>query len=397
MKKKPAYWNIDDVIARHPNTTVFIAVGRRGVGKSYSIKKRCVRRYLLNDLRFVYVRTFDSDFKSGSSKTIFDDTSSDPDVQKWLKDKYAPKTDTDPVYKDFFIQIKGEGIFVFGTDEKGKVKNIDKIGVTTSLSTATRFKGGTYLGYESIFFDEFIDDYTSTKYVVAFNRILYTVARNTNNVKIFFAGNPDYNIEGNPFLQDLHLDYARMESNTEYLFSTIDAEGNVVEDNKIFIKLASDDESSAGDFLDIKTYGIWGQTNNLMSYTGEVDCKHFIHFTDEQADRFKPMYYIEAETPVIRNINYHLNIHIYLGTLDSTPFTYVSLHRLDYDVPMLYSRYESNKWIERKEPVIYRLLVTNSFSDLKAMLSESLLLKTIAATDDPAGQWFLDIIKTQNE
>ena len=181
-------------------------------------------------------------------------------------------------------------------------------------------------------------------------------------------------------------------------FSTIDAEGNLQEDNKIFIKLAASDKVNLGEYLDVKTYGIWGQTKGLMSYTGEVDVKHFIHFTDEQAERFRPMYYIEAETPVVRNENYHLNIHIYIGMLDKTPFTYVSLHRLhEYDAPLLYSRYDAEKWVERQEPVVYRLSLTNTYSDLKAMLHESLTLKTIACTADPAGQWLLDIIKAQND
>jgi len=395
MKKKPAYWSIDDVVARHPNTLVYIVVGRRGAGKSYSIKKRCIRRYLLDDLKFVYVRVAAADLKSGSAATIFDDVSADKDVQKWMADKY--NTGLAPDYHDFYVQIKGESVCIFAKNDHDKLIKLDTIGVVTSLSTSTRFKGGTYLGYESIFFDEFIDNYTGERYVKQFDKILFTVARNTNNVKIFMAGNPDYNIEMSPFLQDLNLDYAKMEANTEYLFSTINAKGEMQEDNKIFIKLAAEDESDVGEFLDIKTYGIWGQTKGLMSYTGEVDIKHFIHFTDEQMDRFQPMYYIEAETPVVRNVNYHLNIHLYLGLLDNTPFIFASLHKLNYELPCIYSRYDSEKWVDRIEPVVYRLNLTSEFSDTKKLLSDCLILKTIANKDDVAGQWLLDIIKAQNE
>lgn len=393
MKKKPAYWSIDDVVARHPNTMVYIVVGRRGAGKSYSIKKRCIRRYLKDDLKFVYVRVYAADLKTGSALTIFDDVSADPDVQKWLKDKYC--TDEEE-YTNMYIQIKGENICVFGRNSYNKNIKIDQIGVVTALSTSTRFKGGTYLGYESIFFDEFIDYYTGDKYVDYFNKIIYTVARTTNDIKIFMAGNPDYNIELCPFLQDLNLDYAKMEANTEYLFSTIDAKGELQEDNKIFIKLASADATDLGDFLDVKTYGIWGQTKSLMSYTGEVDIKHFIHFTDEQLERFNPMYYIEAETPVVRNVDYHLNIHLYIGLLDNTPFIFASLHKLNYELPCIYSRYDSEKWVDRIEPVVYRLNLTSEFSDVKKLLSDCLILKTIANKDDVAGQWLLDIISAQN-
>lgn len=390
VKKKPAYWSIEDVIKRHPRTMIYIVVGRRGAGKSYSIKKRCLRRYLEDDLKFVYVRTYASDLKTASAATIWDDVSKDKDVQKWLTDKY-------PDYHDMYVQIKGEFVYIFGKDDHDKLIRIEPIGVTVSLSTATRFKGGTYLGYESIFYDEFIEDYTSTKYVDAFSKIIYTVARNTNDVKIFMAGNPDYNIELNPFLTDLNLDYARMEPNTEYLFSTVDAKGEIQEDTKIFIKLAASGDADLGEYLDVKTYGIWGQTKSLMSFTGEVDAKHFIHFSDEQMERFNPLYYIEAETPVVRNTDYHQNVHIYLGELDDTPFCFVSLHKLTYDLPMVYSRYESEKWVERREPVVYRLLFTSNFSDIKKLLSDCLTLKTIATRDDPAGQWLLDIIKAQNE
>ena len=393
-KKKPAYWSIDEVVKRHPNTMVYIVVGRRGAGKSYSIKKRCIRRFLLDGLKFVYVRVYAADLKTGSAGTIFDDVSADPDVQGWLEDKY--NTGLAPDYHDFYIQIKGENICIFAKNDRDKLIKLDTIGVVTSLSTSTRFKGGTYLNYESIFFDEFIDYYSGDKYVDFFNKIIYTVARTTNNVKIFMAGNPDYNIEMSPFLQDLNLDYGKMEANTEYLFSTTDPSGNIQEDSKIFIKLAAKDESDIGDYIDIKTYGIWGQTKSLMSFTGEVDTQHFIHLSDEQLERFNPMYYIEAETPVVRNVNYHLNIHIYLGLLDNTPFVYASLHRLNYDLPCIYSRYDQEKWVDRIEPVVYRLNLTSEFSDTKKLLSEALILKTIANKDDVCGQWLLDIISAQN-
>lgn len=394
VKKKPAYWSIDDVVKRHPDTLVYIVVGRRGVGKSYSIKKRCLRRYLKDNLKFVYVRVYAADLKSGSASTIWDDVCQDAEVQKWLKEKY---NSDEAEFHDFNIQIKTENVCVFAKNERNKLIKLDVIGVVTALSTSSRFKGGTYLGYESIFFDEFIDYYTGQRYVDDFNRIIYTVARNTNNVKIFMAGNPDYNIELNPFCQDLNLDYAKMEANTEYLFSTIDAKGNMQEDTKIFIKLAAEGEDDLAEYLDVKTYGIWGETKSLMSYTGEVDLKHFIHLTDEQYERFDPMYYIEAETPVVRNVNYHLNIHIYLGLLDNTPFTYVSLHRLDYNLPCIYSRYDPDKWVDRKEPVIYRLDMTPEFSDVNKLLSECLILRTIANRDDVCGQWLLDIINAQKE
>lgn len=391
MAKKPKYFDIQKVIDDYPETTAYVVVGQRGAGKSYSIKKYLLKHFGETGKKFIYLRRWTTDIQGGRLKTVFDDVIT---KEKEELTELLPQVKD---YDDWGILPRSSFFYVVGyKKDSKKINYLYEIGRVTCISDAEKFKGGTYLDYDSIFFDEFISE---RAYVYGerepehFNKIMFTVARSENDkVKIFLAGNPDNQIEMCPYLYDMSLDYANMEANTIFTYNMIDMDGVEHVNTKIFIKLAS----LGSDYLNLSTWGLWGRTSeDMMSINGEVKTNHYIHLTDEMSNDFESMFCMEIETAIKREEGYFKHIYAYLGTLWNEPMIIVENHkRKTLDLPTVFCRYDPTIFTKRKERQIFRLAIPSipEYNVIRDMISWCMTLRNIATRDDGSATIFETIL-----
>lgn len=68
---KNMFFNIDDVLSKQ--ALYNFIVGGRGIGKTYSLKKRAIKNWIKDGSMFVYLRRFDSELQPKLLKHFFDD------------------------------------------------------------------------------------------------------------------------------------------------------------------------------------------------------------------------------------------------------------------------------------------------------------------------------------
>lgn len=127
-------------------------VGQRGVGKTYSCKKRVIRNYLRKDEQFVYLRRYKTELEPAEMEKFFDDICYEfPD--------HDFKYEAGKFWIDSHIA-----------------------GYALPLSKAAQFKSVPFPRVSMIIFDEFIIDQGMIRYlpneVVTFNEMYSTIARN---------------------------------------------------------------------------------------------------------------------------------------------------------------------------------------------------------------------------
>lgn len=137
-------------------------VGPRGVGKTYSFKRKVINGFLKRGEQFIYLRRFESELKKSNIEKFFNDICVEfPDVE------FGVKNGT------FYI----DGI---------------EAGYYMPLSKAAQYKSVPFPKVDIIGFDEFIIDQGMIRYlpneVQSFNEMYSTIAR-LRDVKVFFLSN----------------------------------------------------------------------------------------------------------------------------------------------------------------------------------------------------------------
>lgn len=378
------YFNIADYIELKPETTRYYIVGMRGAGKSYSIKKYLWQRFRDHNEKFVYIRRVSPDITRDRMDRVFSDfTETDPEFNPQVLG-----------YGDFYryhILCKSGSFWLVGETENGELEYLVIMGTVTCISMAERFKGGTYLGYKYLFFDEFITEgrYITDNEPEMFNKILLTVARGNNqNVKCFFAGNPDAIIERCPYLFPLKLDYAHLQNNTPYYYDTKIMDKTYA-NNVLFIKIAGADEG----YINLSAIDTVNSEIE-MSITGEVKTKPYFKITHEIMQQFNPQFEIIIETPIITDTDYHKKIYVYLANLYNQPALYILSHRYKQKrVESLYCRYDLNDIRNRHMYQTYRLNFPAKFYEVRAVFNDALNTAHIITDNNINVSLVLDLLK----
>lgn len=154
------YYNIDDALSY--NALFTMVMGGRGIGKTYSAKKRAIKNFLNKGEQFVYMRRYKSELKKIS--TFFSDIA-----------KEYPEHEFKSSAKGFFIDDKQAGFVM-------------------TLSTQVIEKSTAYPDVSLIIFEEFLIDPASNYHylrneVETFLEAYSTVSRDRDVRALFLANN----------------------------------------------------------------------------------------------------------------------------------------------------------------------------------------------------------------
>jgi encapsidation protein len=165
------------------NAMYNFVIGQRGDGKSFALKKKCIKAYLKNGEQFVYLRRHKGELREINS--FFGDVSIKfPGVE---------------------FRVNGH---VFETRVADKWRTM---GVARVLSSSQQSKSGVFNEVTKVVFDEFIKEKGLTQYLpnedVMFDNFYNTLDRFNDRVRAYFLGNA---VElSNPHLLRYELDTSK--------------------------------------------------------------------------------------------------------------------------------------------------------------------------------------------
>jgi hypothetical protein len=157
------YFEIDLILCY--NRLYNIIIGERSAGKSYSCKKKVIKKFLEKGDEFIYLRRYEEELED-TQQSYFDDI---------IRDKVFPNHDI--IYQGGNYYIDGR---VFG--------------YCMALSKAQRYKSSSYPKVKYIIFEEFlieneqINHYLKNE-VDVFNGFYLTIDRYRDTTVVFFLGN----------------------------------------------------------------------------------------------------------------------------------------------------------------------------------------------------------------
>lgn len=144
------------------NCLLNFVVGPRGVGKTYSCKRRVIKKFLKTGAQFVYLRRYKTELEPSEIEKFFDDIMVE--------------------FQDIQFGVEGGRFFIDG----------HLSGYAIPLSKAAQYKSVPFPMVETIIFDEFIIDQGMIRYlpneVVTFNEMYSTIAR-LRDVPVLFLSN----------------------------------------------------------------------------------------------------------------------------------------------------------------------------------------------------------------
>ena len=110
------------------NALLNFVVGQRGCGKTYGMKKWCIKRFMKTGEKFIYLRRYKEELNPKDLGKFFNAFEDDQDL------------------KGFEFKVEGKKFFM----------NDQLIGEALPLSNQQYFKSVEFAGYNTIIFDEFI-------------------------------------------------------------------------------------------------------------------------------------------------------------------------------------------------------------------------------------------------
>lgn len=148
------------------NLPIEAIIGARGIGKSFGAKRKCIKGFLYNDKKFIWLRDNDDAV----------DKLCDNDGEKFFEDirKYFQKCD--------FKITSDRAIFI----------NDKHAGYVMNISTFYNYKGNAYTDIKTIVFDEFIPEKGQKKMAYRMRRFLNTIetiGRLRKDYKIYLLAN----------------------------------------------------------------------------------------------------------------------------------------------------------------------------------------------------------------
>lgn len=166
MSNEKTYYSLDRLLSY--GAMFNIAVGARGLGKTYACKKRAIRRALDGGEEFVYLRRFQTELKHVS--TFFNDIRGE--------------------FPEWELSVDGRKAKARPTGSDGEWTTI---GYFLALTAGATLKSVSYPNVCTLIFDEFIIEEGTRHYLPAevdtFLDLYSTIDRNNDRVKVFMLSN----------------------------------------------------------------------------------------------------------------------------------------------------------------------------------------------------------------
>ena len=188
MSINQIHYNIDNLLKIAPNSFYYLIYGEKSNGKSYQVKHLAINNYLKNHKKFILLRRWKADITTAWVEKYFHDV----DVEKITEGKYNS------------ITVWRGDLFFNKLDEKGKSLEKEKIGSVMALSTEQHYSGASFLDYDIVIFEEFMERGTYISRESEKLQILYsTIDRKRGQTKVYMVGNTISRIC--PYLKDWNL------------------------------------------------------------------------------------------------------------------------------------------------------------------------------------------------
>ena len=160
MSDKNIYYNVDNALSH--NCLFNFLLGARGIGKTYSAKRRVIKNWIKTGAEFVYLRRYDTELTKDKVEKFFND------IQR--------------EFPDHELSAKGKEFAIDGYT----------FGYAVPLSKALQYKSVPFPRVSLIIFDEFIIDQGMIHYlpreVETFLEMYSTIARD-RDVPVLFLSN----------------------------------------------------------------------------------------------------------------------------------------------------------------------------------------------------------------
>lgn len=180
------FYSLDKVISY--NIPVNVIITERGYGKSFSVKKYVIDRFLKHNEQFIYLRRYDNElknvFENSKSKEFFNDIKSE--------------------YPEHLLQTRNRKFYIDGNE----------FGIAKRFTEYQDLKSGSY-NYKTIIIDEYPIEKGKRYYLPNEGMILMnifdSIIRNRSDIKIFILGNAVEGLEYSPLFMffDLTLPYGK--------------------------------------------------------------------------------------------------------------------------------------------------------------------------------------------
>lgn len=319
------YWSCDRIFSY--GAFFNFVIGGRGIGKTFTIFKWLINRFLKKGTQFMYLRR---------RKTELD---------RIEKDKFFPNDLLEQVFKNFEIVEKettrvGTRIF-FNADNLEKdvnkleflsskvILNGEVICYLKNLSTWVDLKGSSYENVDYIFFDEVLIDETSkfsylNKEVDTLLNVVSTVFRRRPNCKIILASNAcNYN---NPYFNFFHF-----EGDTDVQFHHLKSKKVIIE----FPKNTSYDVDSDMTKLSIDSKSFSSSALNQFQRKNNGNIEKF------EGTKY-PLYCIYHEGKIITIYQDKANrLHVKTGIIVDQPLVSFNINDVENGI----------RFLRRSEPI----------------------------------------------
>ena len=193
MANKQVHYSISPIVQKFPTALYYLIFGEKSNGKSYQAKQNKdaafgVTHYLKTKKKFILLRRWAADLTTSWIEKYF----SDVDVEKLTDGKYT------------CITTYRKDLYFSNIDENYKVKRGEKIGTCIALSQEQHFSGASFLDYDNIIFEEFMERGAYLAHESEKLQILYsTVDRKRGTTKVVMVGNTISRVC--PYLVDWNL------------------------------------------------------------------------------------------------------------------------------------------------------------------------------------------------
>ena len=187
--QKQVHYNLDSINKKSPDSNYYLIYGEKSNGKSYQVKhKEGVLHFLETGKKFILLRRWKEDITTSWIEKYF----SDVDIEKITSGKYNS------------IGVWRKDLFFGNVGDDLKFKKGQKIGCVMALSTEQHYSGASFLDYDRIIFEEFMERGAYIAHESEKLQILYnTVDRKRGVTKVYMVGNTISRIC--PYLKDWNL------------------------------------------------------------------------------------------------------------------------------------------------------------------------------------------------